>query len=210
MPPLRQRDLAPTIIVDTREQQPLAFPGWKVERLGLWAGDYGLRGFSADEVPGGLPRMGIAVERKSIPDLYSTMTNGRERFEKEIKRLQYFDFAAIVIGGEPNTLRAYCKETFRQGDPEAVLASLRSFQINDGIHVEWAGDPEGAAYIVGEWFRLFAQREYAMARRAQRHLTNPPPVECMDDGEAREIAEAAAQASGATGTGGNTNENTGE
>ncbi|MEN6507138.1 MAG: ERCC4 domain-containing protein [Planctomycetaceae bacterium] len=85
-----------TIIVDTREQLPYTFDDMQeagreiivpVIRLGLESGDYSLEGFQDK----------IAIERKSLQDLYGTLGAGRERFEREFERLAKMDFAAVVI-----------------------------------------------------------------------------------------------------------------
>src|SRR5690606_8361398 len=52
-------DVRPTIVVDTREQQPLPFSRLKSERGTLATGDYSFRG--GEEV--------FAIERKSVADL---------------------------------------------------------------------------------------------------------------------------------------------
>lgn len=53
----------------------------------LQTGDYTIEGFEDQ----------IAVERKSLEDAYGTLGGGRERFEREIERLNALDFAAIII-----------------------------------------------------------------------------------------------------------------
>lgn len=87
------------VIVDTREQAPYSFAGLTCDasdgggpltvptvRGTLASGDYSLVGYA-----------GIAIERKSIADLYGTIGQGRERFERELVRLNELDFAAVVI-----------------------------------------------------------------------------------------------------------------
>jgi ERCC4-type nuclease len=91
------------ILVDTREQQPYAFSGIlanaedgggfvRVEtvRFGLPEGDYGLEHD---------PR--IRIERKSKADLWSTVAQGRDRFEAELARLQeHREWSAVVVEAE--------------------------------------------------------------------------------------------------------------
>jgi ERCC4-type nuclease len=38
----------------------------------------------------------IAVERKSLADLFGTLGQGRERFERELVRLSAHQYAAVV------------------------------------------------------------------------------------------------------------------
>jgi hypothetical protein len=88
------------LIVDNREQNPYGFQGLHAgadqgylpievltEPGTLKQGDYSLLGFEDR----------VAVERKSLSDLYSTLGGGRERFVRELDRLAELDFAAVVI-----------------------------------------------------------------------------------------------------------------
>lgn len=76
-----------TLVVDTREQLPYNFDGFDVERGTLKAGDYSLKGYEHL----------VAVERKSHGDLWGSMSTGRARFERCVKRLAELDRAAIVV-----------------------------------------------------------------------------------------------------------------
>ncbi len=91
-------DICPfTIIVDSREQMPFDFDGITGRNgesiivpsivRGLSSGDYSIQGFEAS----------VAVERKSLTDLYGSVTHGRDRFEREIERLNDFEAAFVVI-----------------------------------------------------------------------------------------------------------------
>jgi len=82
-----------TIYVDTREQKPYKFRGCIVEHRTLKTGDY--------SVKSGLGKNGIVLERKSLNDLFSTLTNtsNRKRFEDELSRMNDYGFKAIVIEG---------------------------------------------------------------------------------------------------------------
>ncbi len=89
-----------TIAVDNREQMPFQFVGYKTDaRQGykpliiptqaasLKTGDYSLVGFEDR----------ISCERKSMQDAFSTFCQGRERFERELERLNAMEFAGVVI-----------------------------------------------------------------------------------------------------------------
>lgn len=88
------------VVIDTREQRPFAFEGMKCDaadgggpltvptlRGTLKSGDYSLKGYETR----------VAVERKSIEDLFGTLGQGRERFERELARLSLYRFAAVVV-----------------------------------------------------------------------------------------------------------------
>lgn len=96
----RQLVICPfTVVIDSREQLPYEFSGMTdaktsdalvvpVTSKGLPSGDYSLDGYES----------AIAIERKSLEDLYGSVTHGRERFEREIGRLnEGYKFAAVVI-----------------------------------------------------------------------------------------------------------------
>ncbi len=88
-----------TIIVDTREPDPApwSFPGCEVVRRCLRTGDYSLPG-CAD------PPFGIAIERKTGPDLVRCMSFDRERFERELVRMSEYRFAVVVVECELSEL----------------------------------------------------------------------------------------------------------
>ncbi len=95
-----------TVVIDTREQRPFAFASplrrarqqrtYTVQTTTstLKSGDYSLAGFESR----------IAVERKSISDLFSTLAAGRSRFQRELERLSEFTFSAIVVEAEWGTI----------------------------------------------------------------------------------------------------------
>jgi DNA excision repair protein ERCC-4 len=130
------------VIVDSREQSPFSFRGFRSDAkdkhrpivvrtavAALKSGDYSIEGFESR----------IAVERKSLVDLYGTLGGGRERFERELQRLNEMEFAAVVIeagwssilGSPPPQSKLSPKTVFR-----SVIAWQQRFP---GIHW-WALD----------------------------------------------------------------------
>src|SRR5690606_30941828 len=102
-----------------------------------------------------------AIERKSLADLYSTLGQHRERFEAEIERLSYFDFAAVVIEApwrsilleapersklEPKTISRTCFAwTQRYGVPwftfeNRAMAEIATYRMLDRW---WRDEHEG-------------------------------------------------------------------
>ncbi len=126
------------IVIDSREQTPLDFSKYDctVEIGSLTTGDYSLHG---------LEHL-IALERKSLPDLVSSLSSGRDRFEREIQRGTGMEFFAVIIEGSMEDVRAHNYRS--QMKPHAVLQSVLTFQIRYGIPFIWAGTPKGAAYVV--------------------------------------------------------------
>lgn len=118
------------ILTDTREQRPYPFDAipadvehggglWRVrtEARALPSGDYSLDGFAHR----------IAVERKSVGDLFGTLSAGRGRFVRELERLAAFDFAAVVIEGDWHTITTD-PPARSQLPPRAVFRSVLAWQ----------------------------------------------------------------------------------
>lgn len=89
-----------TVVIDSREQHPYSFQGIKadanrshlplivpVQVAGLRTGDYSILGLEDQ----------ICVERKSLADLYSTISRRRKQFESEHERMAEFRCACVVI-----------------------------------------------------------------------------------------------------------------
>lgn len=121
-----------TVAVDTREQHPYRFPS--SELCGLKTGDYSIVGLQDR----------ITVERKRREEMFAMAGRERARFERELKRMQSFDYAAIVIEASlPDLLH---DSAFSIVSPKAVVASLVSWSVRYGVHVFYAGDrPHGNA-----------------------------------------------------------------
>ena len=85
-----------TVAFDTREQLPFSFQHIRMDRKRafvmtqkrtLQTGDYSIVGYEDR----------LCVERKSLEDLYHTLGKGRERFMKELERMQTMECSAVVI-----------------------------------------------------------------------------------------------------------------
>ena len=129
-----------TILIDNREKAPYGFDnvpparqpklahGDQIKRLivptrtmFLPAGDYGIEGMIQD----------VAVERKSLEDLYSTLGQNRERFEREIKKLNRYFVAAVIV--EADLRQILRPAEFRPGwrsrlSPKSVYGTLLSWE----------------------------------------------------------------------------------
>lgn len=91
-----------TVVIDSREQRPFTFGQALADThrnrvqivqttvAALPSGDYSIAGFEDR----------IAVERKSLADLYSTLGQGRVRFIKELERLAAYEYSAVVVEAE--------------------------------------------------------------------------------------------------------------
>lgn len=75
----------PEILIDTREQNPLPFE--KSKKVKLTCGDYCVSNLYSD----------VFVERKSLMDLFSTISTGKERFIREIKKAKDLGYYLVVV-----------------------------------------------------------------------------------------------------------------
>lgn len=125
MPKPGEIDLCPfRIVVDSNESAPFQFSGIKSRkdvsktlviecvRKPLWSfepreieikGESHRVGFADYSIEGYESK--VAIERKSIPDLFATLGSRRDRFEAEVCRIgQDAEFAAVVIEGDWNQI----------------------------------------------------------------------------------------------------------
>jgi DNA excision repair protein ERCC-4 len=115
------------IVVDTREQLPYSFafitPPPEVVRATLGTGDYSLKGYEDK----------IVVERKSLGDAYNTFGQGRKRFQRELERMINYQFAAIVIEADWDTIVRRPPARSRLL-PKSVVASIAAWSQRFGVH----------------------------------------------------------------------------
>jgi DNA excision repair protein ERCC-4 len=125
------------VLVDGREKHPYLFAGLRADaRLAhrplavrwSWAhlptGDYSLRGCEES----------VAIERKSMEDLYSTLGQHRDRFEAEHERMSKLDFAAVVIEASWGRIIHRPPERSRL-DPKTVYRTAIAWSIR--YRVPW-------------------------------------------------------------------------
>lgn len=146
------------IIIDTREQTPLE--PWvfrkgervilpTVRRL-LETGDYSVEGAEGH----------VAIERKSIVDLASTLYGSAEtaageraghldRFRAELLRMQPFARRWWLIEGSPDELDMHIIDRFRRINPASAHALVAAIACDYNIPVIWAGNRLRAAHFVG-------------------------------------------------------------
>jgi DNA excision repair protein ERCC-4 len=132
-----------TLTIDTREPWPhpwaLHFSAdTLLERATLETGDIAL-----SAIPDG-----AVVERKTVSDLLGCIGNGRDRFERELKRSRHCGRLLVIVEGSlPETLRA------RRGLTEnAIIGTLAAFQRRYAPFC-FAGSIEVAAKMAESFLR---------------------------------------------------------
>lgn len=152
-----------TVIQDSREQMPWDFTGFKcdaphqnknlivpVEIAGLKTGDYSLKGFEDR----------ICIERKSLGDLYSTLGQDRDRFEREFERMAQMQYAALIIEADWPTICSSPPERSKL-HPKSVFRTLIAWSQRYGVHVHptpSVGFAERLCFRILERFYLDAMR----------------------------------------------------
>lgn len=111
------------VVIDTREQKPFKFPDdIRVSRKGLRTGDYSVEGYESK----------IAIERKSLVDLYGVIGHGRERFVRELERLAEFTHAAVVV--EASWYEIIRRPPSRsEVSARAVIGSMEAWEQRYGV-----------------------------------------------------------------------------
>ena len=119
-------------------------------RRALPAGDYSIEGMETR----------VSVERKSLDDLVSTVILARGRFHAELRRLQRYDAACVVVeAGLDEVLKGRYRSA---ADPKAILGSILSIIVDFSIPFYFCGNRQAA--------RLFVE-QYLL--RAHRKLSRP-------------------------------------
>ena len=124
-----------TIAIDTREQRPYTFAGIRDNSRSvsvarkvttLHSGDYSIVGCETE----------IAIERKSKADLFGTLGKGRERFERELQRLNggEYKFALILVECEWSEVFEYPPARSKLS-PKVVFRTVNAWeQRYRGVH----------------------------------------------------------------------------
>jgi DNA excision repair protein ERCC-4 len=161
-----------TILIDNREQQPYAFVGYRADQrqgggplvvgtktVCLPSGDYSLEGY-ADRV---------AVERKSLNDLFHTLSQGRDRFERELARLDAMQFAAVMVEADWTTIFT-APPQFSHLEPKTVFRSVLAW-CQRFPRVHWYTVPDrafGEAATLRVLERFLKEREREEREKAKR------------------------------------------
>ena len=136
------------MVVDTREQEPYSFNPEHIEivRKALPAGDYSIQ--EMEHL--------IAIERKSLDDFVQTIIRSRERFKKELLKLQTCASACVVVeAGFADVLAG----DYRSGaHPNSVIGSALSIIVDYNIPVFFCSDRQAARLFVEQYLLKFHRK----------------------------------------------------
>lgn len=197
MPRKRKPAPALAVIVDTREQAPYDFAGLPELKAknsrpaariykGIPSGDYSLAilgepclwcgGAEPEQcVCFGTGRQvelladRVAVERKSLIDLFGSVGRERDRFEREIARLNELQCAAVVIEATwPEICRPSTRELYWPSEmkPLAVHATIVSWSERyPNVHWHAVGDRCYGEFMVWSILRTFWRNQNERPRK---------------------------------------------
>lgn len=159
-----------TIVIDTREQAPWSFDGIdadadqknlpfvvRTKSSTLQTGDYSLEGFESK----------ICIERKSHADLYGTIINGRDRFKRELERMQSFEFSAVIVEASWGRLRT-APEHMQGVAPKSIVRSIMSLMIDYPPQWILCPDRRFAEVYAFQLLRMFWRKKEAARKTAEK------------------------------------------
>ena len=152
--------IKPIMLVDSREQSPLMFENYASEPATLTTGDYSLKGMESL----------FSVERKSISDLTGSLTQGRERFTRELERLRGYEFRRLLIIGTRQQIQNHDYRS--RAAPASILGSLNTFEIRYSIPVVFVESRSKAVEQVEIWARYYFAEQIKHAQNIIA-LTDP-------------------------------------
>jgi DNA excision repair protein ERCC-4 len=161
-----------TVVIDTREQNPYTFGGLRADAKhqrrplavrqvvrGIPTGDYSLDGYEQR----------VAVERKTMADLFRTAAGGRRRFERELGRLCALNIAFVMVEGTWEDMLLRPPE-HSEMNPTAVACSVIAWQQRcPNVHWWTCNDRRQAEEFTFRILeRFWREREGQGARRRAR------------------------------------------
>ncbi len=137
------------ILVDSREQRPLSFEGHEVISSKLDFGDYTCRSHYNK----------VFIERKSLVDLCGTLSQGLERFQKEIARAKTLDSYIVVLIESPlESLATIGKtpETYKvKASPDFIAKRMRGLcQQFSNLQFLFVGHRAQMVPVIHQIFKL--------------------------------------------------------
>lgn len=120
----------PIVLVDTREKIPFdlaRFKNWigGEERCKLSIGDYSVQGMEKL----------IALERKTLTDLITTLMQQRPRFFQMCERLARYRWRALIVEASYEDIKSPYEDLCTLAHPNAISGTLDALEARYGIPV---------------------------------------------------------------------------
>ena len=147
------------ILIDTREQDALTFnKDIETERVKLNVGDYGCK-IGNSLAP-------LFFERKSLGDLYGTLSGGYKRFKKEINRASV-DGVMLVLAVDVSLIRVMKGFKHSKRDPDSLVKQCFTLMIRHKVPCLFFKDSKDMAEYITQTF-LAIEREHNEQQTNQR------------------------------------------
>lgn len=156
----------PRLTQDTREQLPLTFNKDRFHEINIEAlpiGDYMIEiwtGETWQQAP-------ITVDRKSLGDLYGTMTNGYERWKRCMERAKEHK-VHMVLAIENTMTEVHAGYKYSQFSGDSMLKKLAMLEVRYDLEVRYFNGRRE----MSRWIEEIAD---ALARNYSKPKTNPQP-----------------------------------
>jgi ERCC4-type nuclease len=140
----------PTVVVDTREQEPYSFDDRRVGivRRALPAGDYSIDGFEH----------AVAIERKTLDDLVKTVIRDRDRFRRELIKLSDYALACVIVEAD---LADVAAGAYHSGaHPHSVVGAVLSIIVDYSVPVYFCSNRQAARHFVEELLLKFHRKAH--------------------------------------------------
>jgi len=130
----------PVVLIDTREKLPFdfsRFPNWIAEekRQKLKAGDYSVEGMEKL----------LALERKTLSDLITTLMQDRPRFFRLCEQLAKYRWRALLVEASYEDIKSPYDADYTLAHPNAVSGTLDALEAKFGIPVIYASQYKALA-----------------------------------------------------------------
>jgi len=151
------------IIIDSREQSPLIFPqefvtDTPVECLPV--GDYGCEFERGYQVP-------AIFERKSIPDLFSTLTQGHERFDREITRAKDLGIK-LILAIEGSIAQVSWGTPYSQMKGSSILKIVFTLWVKHDLMPVFCADRNDMSNFIYEYYCAIGRKAQADLKEKRR------------------------------------------
>jgi ERCC4-type nuclease len=93
------------------------------------------------------------IERKSVSDFCSTISHGRDRFEREMQRLQAYRWKCILVEGD---LSGVYRST--RVHPHSIIGSIASFFARWDVPTLFVGNAAGCGRLIAGLLRRWEER----------------------------------------------------
>lgn len=151
----------PVIIQDSREQTPLLFDNLHIRGVNkletivhkLDEGDYSIFGLENK----------VFLERKSSSDLYGSIFQGRERFERELDRVveKDYQYRYLIIESTPFGFAQNMEYHKNLAQFNSAFSTLMSYAQRYNLKIRWCKTREGSADYIARLSIKITEEENA-------------------------------------------------